>query len=130
MQVRKITHTNWQNFQNGELRLRNRIFLIGPNAAGKSNLMDAFKFLRDISLAKGGGFQQAVDVRGGISSIRSLSARRYSDIELQIELEEELGSPATTWGYTLAFSQDNLRRAVIKSERVVKNQQVLLQRPD
>lgn len=130
MRVRKIDLTNWRNFQKGVLHIQNRLFLIGPNAAGKSNLMDAFKFLRDISLAKGGGFQQAVDVRGGISSIRSLSARRYSDIEIQVELEDDLGSPTSIWTYTLAFSQDNLRRPVIKSERVERDSVTLLERPD
>lgn len=130
MEVRKLSLTNWRNFQQAELSLRNRLFLIGPNAAGKSNLLDAFKFLRDISLAKGGGFQQAVDVRGGISSIRSLSARRNPDIELHIELEDDSSSPSVHWSYSLSFSQDNLRRPIIKSEIVRKAHETLLERPN
>ena len=131
MHVTKLILTNWRNFQKGEIRVRNRLFLIGPNASGKSNLLDAFKFLRDISLAKGGGFQQAVDIRGGISSIRCLSARRYPDIDIHIELEDDnSGSPATTWTYKLSFSQDNLRRPIIKSETVKRDSQILLQRPN
>jgi predicted ATPase len=130
MQVRKLTLTNWRNFQTADLRLRNRLFLIGPNAAGKSNLLDAFRFLRDISLAKGGGFQQAIDLRGGISGIRSLSARRNPDIEIHIELEDDDSSPAERWEYTLSFSQDNVRRPVVKTEVVRHAGQTLLQRPD
>lgn len=130
MEVRKLSLTNWRNFQQAELSLRNRLFLIGPNAAGKSNLLDAFKFLRDISLAKGGGFQQAVDVRGGISSIRSLSARRNPDIELHIELEDDSSSPSVHWSYSLSFSQDNLRRPIIKSEIVRRANETLLERPN
>src|SRR5258708_13393382 len=120
MHVRRLVLTNWRNFQKGDVTLGNRLFVIGPNASGKSNLLDAFKFLRDLSMAKGGGFQQATDVRGGISSIRSLSARRNPDIELHIELEDE-GSPVVNWSYTLSFSQDNLRRPIFKSEIVNKN---------
>jgi predicted ATPase len=130
MEVRKLRLTNWRNFQQAELNLRNRLFLIGPNASGKSNLLDAFKFLRDISLAKGGGFQQAVDLRGGISSIRSLSARRYPDIEIHIELEDFETSPTTRWTYALSFSQDNNRRPIVKSERVFRDDELLLERPD
>lgn len=130
MEVRKLRLTNWRNFQQAELKLRNRLFLIGPNASGKSNLLDAFKFLRDISMAKGGGFQQAVDLRGGISSIRSLSARRYPDIEVHIELEDFETSPTTYWTYTLSFSQDNNRRPIVKSETVFRDREQLLERPD
>lgn len=130
MQVRRIVLTNWRNFQKAEVNLRNRMFLIGPNASGKSNLLDAFKFLRDISMAKGGGFQQAVDLRGGISNIRSLSARRYPDIEIAIELEDDSVSPHEKWDYTVSFSQDNLRRPIIKSEVVAQNGRVIFRRPD
>jgi predicted ATPase len=129
MLIRKLTVRNWRNFQKGEIHIANRLFVIGPNASGKSNLLDAFRFLRDVSLAKAGGFQQAVDFRGGISSIRCLSARRDPDISLSVEMEEE-GSPQTEWKYTLSFSQDNLRRPIVKEERIERNGKVLLKRPD
>jgi predicted ATPase len=128
--IRKLDLRNWRNFQKGAITISNRLFLIGPNAAGKSNLLDAFKFLRDISTAKGGGFQQAIDIRGGISSIRSLSSRRNPDIQLQVELEDDnSGSSKVTWTYTLSFTQDNNRRPIIRSEIVTKNGHELLKRP-
>lgn len=129
MLMRKLSLRNWRNFQKGEIQISDRLFVIGPNASGKSNLLDVFRFLRDISLAKGGGFQQAVDIRGGISSIRCLSARRNPDIELTVEIEEE-GSPHEVWTYSLGFSQDNIRRPIVKHERVLRNGDVLLDRPD
>lgn len=129
MFIRKLSLQNWRNFQKGEIRIADRLFVIGPNASGKSNLLDALRFLRDLSMAKGGGFQQAVDLRGGISSIRCLSARRNPDIELTIEIEEE-GSPQTVWTYSLGFSQDNVRRPIVKHEKVLRNGTVLLNRPD
>jgi AAA15 family ATPase/GTPase len=39
---------NWRNFASVDVRLQNRVFVIGPNAAGKSNLLDAFRFLHDL----------------------------------------------------------------------------------
>lgn len=129
MRIHKISLRNWRNFQKGDLKLPDRLFIIGPNASGKSNFLDVFRFLRDISQTKGGGFQQAVDIRGGISSIRCLSARRNPDIYLELELVDD-GSPSTEWTYSLGFSQDNLRRPIIKAERVTLNGSVLLERPD
>lgn len=129
MRINKISLRNWRNFQKGELELPDRLFVIGPNASGKSNFLDVFRFLRDISQAKGGGFQHAVDIRGGISSIRCLSARRNPDIQLELELVED-GSPRTEWTYSIGFSQDNVRRPIIKKEGVTLNGQVLLERPD
>lgn len=129
MHIDKVAIRNWRNFQKGELLLQDRLFVIGPNASGKSNFLDVFRFLRDISQLKGGGFQQAVDLRGGISSIRSLSARKNPDISLLFELSEG-GSLKSKWIYELAFSQDNLRRPLIKKERVTHNDVVILNRPD
>ena len=45
---RKLYLENWRNFPRAEIDLGNRVFFIGPNASGKSNLLDAFRFLRDI----------------------------------------------------------------------------------
>ena len=64
---------NWRNFQRiDEIPLRQRQFIVGPNASGKSNLLDVFRFLRDIAKSEGGGLQKAVSDRGGISKIRDI----------------------------------------------------------
>jgi len=62
---------NWRNFAEADVDLQRRVFLVGPNASGKSNFLDAFRFLYDI-VSVGGGFQEAVRKRGGVSSIRCL----------------------------------------------------------
>jgi predicted ATPase len=118
---------NWKNFAHIDVALQKRVFLVGPNASGKSNFLDVFRFLRDIS-APGGGFQEAVRRRGGVSAIRCLAARRYSDIEVRVVVEAERS--ATKWEYELAFNQDKQRRPVIRKEKVVSNGNVLLDRPN
>ena len=75
MIVSHITVKNWRNFRAVDVDLRERQFIVGPNAAGKSNLLDVFRFLRDIAKPEGGGLQKAVKDRGGVSKIRSLAAR-------------------------------------------------------
>src|SRR5258707_721976 len=48
---------NWRNFTYVDVGLQQRGFLIGANATGKSNLLDVFRFLRDI-VRIGGGFEK------------------------------------------------------------------------
>jgi predicted ATPase len=119
---------NWRNFTQVDVELQRRVFLVGPNAAGKSNLLDAFRFLHDLATV-GGGFREAVDVgRGGVSSIRSLAARRYPDILIRVTLGTD--EERQVWSYELRFSQDNLRRPQIKSEVVLRHGKEILRRPD
>lgn len=118
---------NWKNFTNCEVSLANRIFLVGPNASGKSNLLDVFRFLRDL-VSPGGGFQEAVQRRSGISAIRCLAARRDTDIEISVAVQSINGS--TNWKYELGINQDSQRRACIAKEKVVKNGETLFGRPN
>lgn len=125
MKIRKIILRNWKNFAQADVAVSDRIFLVGPNASGKSNFLDAFRFLRDLAVP-GAGFHEAVARRGGVSSIRCLAARRDSNIEIEVTLESAKGDP---WQYELAFNQDKQRRPLVKKERVVWNQNELLKRP-
>lgn len=117
---------NWRNFGKVDVELQRRVFLAGPNASGKSNFLDVFRFLSDIA-AVGGGFQAAVQRRDGVSSIRSLAARRYPNIEIEVALGTD--DAPSTWVYDLAFSQDAQRRQQIKRERVFHLGELILDRP-
>ena len=79
MIIQKLILHNWKNFQNVEVSLSERCFIIGANAAGKSNLIDALRFLRDIA-KQSGGLQTAVEDRGGVTKIRCLAARTSTNI--------------------------------------------------
>lgn len=117
----------WRNFTSIDIALQSRVFFIGPNASGKSNFLDVFRFLHDV-VAVGGGFQDAVRRRGGVSKLRCLAARRYPDVGIKVTVggDENEG----LWEYQLAFSQDNLQRPIIKQEIVKENGKMLLERPN
>jgi predicted ATPase len=117
---------NWRNFAQVEVDLQRRVFLVGPNASGKSNFLDVFRFLHDI-VSVGGGFQEAVRRRGGVSSLRCLAARRYSDLVVRVRIggEENLSA----WEYELRFTQDNRQRPMINKERISRQGTQLLSRP-
>ena len=109
MKISRLRLSNWRNFSEADLKLQRRLFVVGPNASGKSNLLDALRFLRDIADPEG-GFQRAVKSRGGVTQLRCLHARRYPNIaiEVSIELDE------IDWMYRLEFAQDNQRRPLVK----------------
>ncbi len=126
----RFTHINlgnWRNFAHVDVELQRRGFLVGPNASGKSNFLDVFRFLSDI-VSVGGGFQEAVLKRGGVSGLRCLAARRYSDIAICVQVGSD--EHPHTWVYELCFNQDNVRRPTIKKEMVAKEGAVILERPD
>ncbi|KFE67744.1 AAA family ATPase [Hyalangium minutum] len=125
----RFTHIgleNWRNFLEVAVPLEGRVFLVGPNAAGKSNFLDAIRFLRDVADVQG-GFQRAVSSRRGVSQIRSLHARRYPNVAVEVMVDLSDGKP---WGYRLEFTQDNQRRPVVKREIVTHGDDTLLSRPN
>ncbi|CAM3264030.1 AAA family ATPase [Corallococcus sp. ZKHCc1 1396] len=126
MRITRIRMQNWRNFLEADVPLEQRVFLVGPNAAGKSNFLDAIRFLRDVADAQG-GLQRAVASRRGVSQIRSLHARRYPNVELEVEVDLGEGPP---WNYRLEFTQDNQRRPIVKSEVVTRGAKTLLERPN
>ncbi len=118
---------NWRNFARVDVALQRRVFLVGPNAAGKSNFLDVFRFLHDM-VAVGGGFQEAVRKRGGVRALRSLAAKKCPDIALRVHISDE--AVPQGWVYELHFSEDRLHQPVIKKEMVSFGRDVLIQRPD
>jgi len=125
MRISEIRLENWKNFRLADVSLQRRMFVIGPNASGKSNFLDAIRFLREISDPEG-GLQRAVKSRGGVSEIRCLHARKYSKVAVEVKLEIDQDQ----WCYRIEFGQDNQRRAELAKEVVIKNIKRILERPN
>ena len=131
MIITRLKLTNWRNFAEVDVALRDRAFIVGPNASGKSNLLDAIRFLRDVAKREGGGLQSAVARRGGVRELRSLSARNDPSIRIEVHLSRDADTPAE-WVYRLAFSVEPAgnRRILVSEERVRHNRITILNRPD
>jgi predicted ATPase len=128
MIISRLTLKNWRNFRSIDVDLSDRVFIVGPNASGKSNLLDAIRFLKDIA-KPGGGLQQAIVQRGGVSKIRCLAARKEPAVEIGVELKNGSDSPA--WRYNIAFTQQvrGYRQPILRYERVWRGTQQILDRP-
>jgi predicted ATPase len=128
MRISRIRLENWKNFREVDVEVHDRVFLVGPNACGKSNFLDAIRFLRDLT-PTGGGFQRACDRRGGVSSIRCLAARTRPNISLRVEFRDKAN---TQWLYELAFTTEGRpsQKARIAREIAERNGERVVERPD
>ncbi len=129
MQITHVTAHNWRNFKNLDFAVADRLLIVGPNAAGKSNLLDLFRFLRDIS-RPGGGLAAALEARGGLSRARCLFARNNHKGELAIMVDLRDGEDE--WRYELAIKgkKGGHNRPIVVREIVTRNGRELLSRPD
>lgn len=128
MYINRLKLKNWKNFKDIEVNLGNRIFIAGPNASGKSNFLDVFRFLREIAKETGGGLQKAVKDRGGLPKIRCLAARQNPDVEIDVEVNDD----TTTWRYFLSIKQEKGGKnpVVVAKEQVWWNGKQIINRPD
>lgn len=131
MLVSRVHLSNWKNFRSCEVDLSERTFIVGANASGKSNFLDVFRFLHDITKV-GGGLQMAVSSRGGMRKVRCLSARQNTDVEISIVFRDSVDGP-DFWTYRLAFNSvdnDGLKNkeVCVVKEFVQRGDEVILDR--
>lgn len=82
--ITKIRLQNWKSFKDSSLYIDSLGILIGTNASGKSNVLDAFAFLR--AVAEGKSLLDAIQtVRGGEDWI---IRRGENEFCLSVELED------------------------------------------
>ncbi len=121
---------NWRNFKKVNVDLGARVFVVGPNASGKSNLLDAFRFLQELAI-EGGGLKNALEGsnRGGFRAVRSLHAGNNS--EVVIAVTAQIGDDTWTYRLVLQAEETPQRRgaARIVKERVERNGVEVLARP-
>jgi predicted ATPase len=121
MHIVNIRLQNWKNFASVDVNCGMRVFLIGPNAAGKSNFLDSLRFLKDI--AQHGLRKAVIDMRGGLKSIRCINARARPEIAVSITLD-------SGWRYSLSFGGKSAYAPVVVSEKAVFGKRIILNRPD
>lgn len=132
MLVTQLKLKNWRNFREVDVPLTDRTYLLGANASGKSNFLEVFRFLRDISKPQGGGLQKAISDRGGMSKVRCLHARRDPEVRIEITLRDDDNTQHKAWRYILAFKPEGkgAQRTLISCEQVWYGNENKLDRPD
>ena len=82
--LKRIRIRNFKSFADVDLELGRFNVIVGANAAGKSNAVQVFRFLRDI---RWNGLDNAISMQGGSQYIHNL---RLGDKSTSIELETAL----------------------------------------
>jgi predicted ATPase len=92
MLLKSFTVQHYKSITNVDCKdLQPITIFVGSNAAGKSNIIDALRFLRD---AIAHGLDHAISTRGGIEVIRQYSPTRPFHITLKVELLQDSGEHA------------------------------------
>lgn len=131
-----VTHLkliNWKNFRKINADFQDITYITGPNASGKSNLLDVFCFLRDIANPNGGSLLNALNSRGGFSQVCCLAAEGNPNILIDVSLTDSFDE-SPKWEYILEISQESTgkRLPFVSMEKVIdlRNQKIVLERPD
>lgn len=85
MAITKLTIQNFKSFDHVEVNLRNFNVVVGPNAAGKSNLIEAVSFLKDIAEYR---LEDAVAIHGGIKVLRNFNSDAGQAMRVIAEIDD------------------------------------------
>jgi predicted ATPase len=87
--ITKVKVSNFKSFDELEVELRPLNIVVGSNAAGKSNFLEIFRFIRDIEVE---GLENAVSLQGGMEFLMNLQIgpSRPIAVELSFDPASEL----------------------------------------
>src|SRR5258706_12023764 len=95
--ITRVQVKNFLSLADIDVSLGKLTILVGRNGAGKSALVDVFRFVRDALTM---GLESSIDERHGVGSLRRWAKRRPFDIEITFTVEA-----GNTFGeYLLAIS--------------------------
>ena len=80
--IRRVVLHNYMSIARCSVELRSLNFLVGQNGAGKSNFLDALRFLAD---SLNTSVEHALRDRGGIGEVRRRSAGHPTHFGLRLE---------------------------------------------
>ena len=83
----KIRIANFKSFADQTVELNGFNLLVGANASGKSNFVQAFNFLRDISTH---GLEDAISLQGGVEYLRNVQIGAAQPLIFHAIVQEEL----------------------------------------
>jgi predicted ATPase len=101
MPIRQITIRNYKSLENLTLKMRPFMVFVGPNNAGKSNILDALHFLSDL-IRRG---QDALKERGGFDQI-VFNGDIHRTISLELHGSIEVKAQERRYKYSIALEGD------------------------
>lgn len=121
MNVSRLRAQRYRSLRDFEIQLGPLNLLIGANAAGKSNVLDALRFLADGLREK--DFSRPLAARGG-----SLHLAWKGEEADEIELELNFESSATSFEWKIVFDRDGVKREEVNQVAPVPKKNLLTAR--
>ncbi|MCK5177826.1 MAG: AAA family ATPase [Candidatus Aenigmarchaeota archaeon] len=87
MTIKRIKISNFKSFKDIEVELGNFNVLIGANASGKSNFIEIFKFLRDITKS---GLNNAISMQGGCEYLTNINIGSSKEFSVKIISDQNI----------------------------------------
>jgi predicted ATPase len=95
MSIRKLVVSNFRSFDRIETDLPNLSIVIGANASGKSNFIQIFKFLNDVSQF---GLDNAISMQGGSDYLLNTKLGASCEFSIEVISDELEKHPARIYG--------------------------------
>jgi predicted ATPase len=121
MAIKRIKVSNFKSFNELDVELRPLNIVIGANAAGKSNFLEVFRFLRDVEEH---GVENAISLQGGMTYLANLKTAASCPVFLEVpvtgmSVEENRVFPVeATWQLVLAAVSEAPGFKVLLDRRV------------
>ncbi len=82
--IARLQVRNFKGFRHLDAPLREFNVLVGPNASGKSSVVEALRFVRDVAFQ---GLDNAVSLQGGVKYLRNLKLGDSEEFKLALEVD-------------------------------------------
>jgi len=141
MAIKRITLTNFKNFDKLDIELGKFNILIGANASGKSNFIQIFKFLRDIT---NHGLDNAISMQGGIEYLRNINIGSSENFSLEVISNQEyqvilakgkdkefigITVSETNYKFTMNFKKKGLGFEIVEDRFIQKGEFFIIKFP-
>lgn len=134
MVIERIKLKNFKNFENLDLKLGQMNVIVGANASGKTNLVQAIKFVRDIQSY---GVENAISLQSGVEYLQNFHNKNKNNTVVSIDFTLSKGmlvayTPFNTaifndykkLNYTIEISTDQNKKYKIDKESLTAHSQI------
>lgn len=89
MAINRIRLSNFKSFKDLDVELGKFNVFVGANASGKSNFIQIFRFIRDMT---NHGIDNAISMQGGIEYLRNINLGQSEELSLEVTTDDLLMS--------------------------------------
>lgn len=123
MPVTRFKVRNFKSFRNTDINLNTLNIIVGENAAGKSNMLQVFKFLNTFTYH---GLNAAIEGQGGIDRIFNKDCNEDEQLEIYLEGYTENHNPSEKFNQKWMTASDSYRLLIYNKNGIVSASEELI----